>query len=123
MTIKINGTDLTIKNSFRNYVIFERITGSSFNKMETLEDILNLFYACVLASAHRADKTVTVNEFYDFIDSNPQSITDFAEWLSKEMSTSNMLNPQTDKPNSKTTKKRANLPYIAPSGGFGVSGG
>lgn len=107
MTININGTDLKIKNSFRNYVIYERIAGESFTKMESLEDILNLFYACVLASAHRADKTVSVNDFYDYIDANPQSITDFAEWLSVEMSTSNMLNPQTDKPNTKTTKKKS----------------
>lgn len=109
MTININGTDLQIKNSFRNYVIYERIAGSTFSKMESLEDILNLFYSCVLASAHRANKTVSVNEFYDFIDANPQSITDFAEWLSIEMSNSNMLNPQTDKPNNntKTTKKKS----------------
>lgn len=108
MTININGTELQIKNSFRNYVIYERIAGESFSKMESLEDLLNLYYACVLASAHRADKTVSVNEFYDFIDANPQSITDFAEWLSVEMSNSNMLNPQTDTPNkTKTTKKKS----------------
>lgn len=105
MRITINNTDLEIKNSFRNYVIYERITGATFSSVDKLEDILNLFYSCVLASAHREDKTVTINDFYDFVDDNPQSITDFVSWLTEEMRVSNMLTPQQDN-NSKPSKKK-----------------
>lgn len=103
MKITINNTELQLKNSFRNYVIYERITGSTFSNVDKLEDILNLFYSCILAAAHREDKSISVNDFYDFVDDNPQSISDFVSWLTEQMKVSNMLNPQTD---SKPSKKK-----------------
>lgn len=103
MKITINNTDLELKNSFRNYIIFERITGASFSTIDKLEDILNFYYSCILAAAQREGITISVNDFYDYIDDNPQSISEFVTWLQSELTTSNMLNPQTD---SKPSKKK-----------------
>lgn len=107
MKITINNTELQLKNSFRNYVIYERITGSTFSNVDKLEDILNLFYSCILAAAQREGITISVNDFYDYIDDNPQSIHEFVVWLQSELTISNMLNPQSDtNPKPKTTKKK-----------------
>lgn len=78
MKIQIKNTEITLKYSFRSLIIYEQITGKSFEP-KSLGDIIIYFYSSVLGSAK--DFTITYDEFLDWLDENPSAITDFSKWL------------------------------------------
>ena len=47
MTIRIKGKEYTLKSSFRSYMIYENITGKSFEPT-TMTDIINFFFCVVI---------------------------------------------------------------------------
>lgn len=109
MTIKFLDKEITLKNSFRTYIIFENITGKSFQNAASLSDILCFMYATILASAKTTD--ITFDEFMDYIDENPTMVTEFSQWLMKsneiiaEASNDNLELEDTAK--KKTKKKKS----------------
>jgi hypothetical protein len=47
MKIQIKDIEITLKSTFRTYIIFENITGKSFQNVATLSDILCFMYATI----------------------------------------------------------------------------
>ena len=79
MKIQILDREVELKSSFRAYIIFENITGKSFQSVQTLSDVLVFMYATILASLKTTD--ISFDAFMDYIDSNPSVVTEFSEWL------------------------------------------
>ena len=79
MKIQILDKEVELKSSFRAYIIFENITGKSFQSVQTLADVLVFMYATILASLKTTD--ISFDAFMDYIDSNPDVVTEFSEWL------------------------------------------
>lgn len=79
MKIQILDREVELKSSFRAYIIFENITGKSFQSVQTLSDVLVFMYATILASLKTTD--ISFDAFMDYIDSNPNVVTEFSEWL------------------------------------------
>lgn len=100
MKIQIKGQDIELKPSFRAYIIFENITGKSFQSVSTLSDIVCFFYASVLAVTKNAN--ISFDEFMDFVDSDPLIVTQFAEWITKTNDViSEASNPTIEKEDTK----------------------
>ena len=107
MKVQILGRDIELKATFRAYIIFENITGKSFQQLSTLADVLTFFYATILGSAKTTD--ISFDAFLDFIDENPNVVTEFSEWMAgsnavvEEASNNNVEKEDAKK---KTTRKQ-----------------
>ena len=107
MKIQILDKEVELKNSFRAYIIFENITGKSFQSVNTLGDILIFMYSTVLASLKTTD--ISFDAFMDYIDENPDVVTQFSLWLAQSHEfineASNKLEDDTKKKTVRKTKK------------------
>lgn len=107
MKIQILDKEVELKNSFRAYIIFENITGKSFQSVNTLGDILIFMYSTVLASLKTTD--ISFDAFMDYIDENPDVVTQFSLWLAQSHEVineaSNKLEDDTKKKTVRKTKK------------------
>ena len=109
MKIQILGRDIELKATFRAYIIFENITGKSFQQLSTLADVLTFFYATILGSAKTTD--ISFDAFLDFIDENPNVVTEFSQWMTgsnavvEEASNNNVEKEDTKKKISRKTKQ------------------
>lgn len=97
MKVHINGKDIELKYSFRGFMIYEKITGESFNPKGITEMII-YFYSCLLAS-DKSNQSLGFEEFTDFLDDNPQLLGEFSEWLSSVLGVKSYIQGQ----NSETT--------------------
>lgn len=109
MTIQFKEREITLKQSFRTYIIFENITGKSFQSASTLADMLCFMYASILASTKTTD--ISFDEFLDYVDDKPEVVAEFSEWLLKsnsviaEATNDNIENEDSTK--KKTRQKRS----------------
>ena len=109
MKIQILGREIELKATFRAYLIFENITGKSFQQLSTLADVLTFFYATILGSAKTTD--ISFDDFLDFIDENPNIVTEFSEWMAgsnavvEEASNNNVEKEDVKKKTSRKQKK------------------
>lgn len=78
MKIIYKEKEYELKWSFRALMIYENITKQTFNP-KTLSDVLIFFYS-ILCSSAKGD-TIIFDEFMDWVDQNPTSITEFSQWL------------------------------------------
>ena len=107
MKVQILGREIELKATFRAYIIFENITGKSFQQLSTLADVLTFFYATILGSAKITD--ISFDDFLDFIDANPNVVTEFSEWMAgsnavvEEASNNNV---EKDDAKKKTSRKQ-----------------
>ena len=78
MKVNFNDKEIELRYSFRSMIVYEKITNESFSPKGVTE-IINYFYATVLAS----DKTLELGyeTFLDYLDENPEKLTEFNEWL------------------------------------------
>lgn len=81
MTININDKEITLKHTFRSYIIYETITGKSFEP-KTVTDILTYFYSVVMASEPTAE--ITFDNFIDWIDQHEDQLSAFVSWLTQQ---------------------------------------
>lgn len=100
MEVKINDEVVTLKYGFRALMMFEKITGKTFQG-GGLNDALTLFYCCYVAG--NLDTTVTFDDFIDYLDNNPNEVVRFTEWLSKRLSVEGNITEQKD---GKETKEK-----------------
>ena len=109
MKVNILGREIELKATFRAYIIFENITGKSFQQLSTLADVLTFFYATILGSAKTTD--ISFDDFLDFIDANPNVVTEFSEWMAgsnavvEEASNNNVEKEDVKKKTSRKQKK------------------
>lgn len=104
MKIEINDKEVTLRLSFRAYMIYENITGKSFAPA-TMTDIINFFFCVLITSAN--DYDLKYNDFLDILDARPEYMTEFSEWLAAEFSKNDRLGPdvEDDKKKVKAQKK------------------
>ena len=112
MQINYKGHQLTLRESFLNYIAYEEMTGESFNP-KGLKDIINYFYCCVYAASYDIpDVVLNWKEFIEFLDKEPEKLEEFEKWLLAERTkqTDMISNPEEeaeaeDKKNKKVDKK------------------
>lgn len=92
MKIQINNTEIELRYSFKALMMYENIQKESFNP-KTLSDIVVFMYSVVLASAPK-NATILFDEFIEWLDANPNSITDFATWLADVITKQQTLAPE-----------------------------
>lgn len=103
MVFKINEKEFELKMSFRAYMLYENITGKSFEPT-TMTDIINFFYCVVITSAK--DYDYKYNDFLDALDDNQNLMVEFSEWLTNEYTKNEMLSPSEDEDSKKKVKKK-----------------
>lgn len=79
MKVFIKDKEITLKYSFRGYMIFENVSQHTFTGDGGMQDMVVLFYSMIMGS----DKTLvlTFEEFLDWLDENPMSFAEFGTWL------------------------------------------
>ena len=81
ITIKIEGKDLTIKQSFRALMLFEEMTNKTVNEItESVADSMKMFY-CILKANNVDTFNWNFEQFLDIIDEQPEVFTKFNTYL------------------------------------------
>lgn len=106
MKVIIKENEIELKYSFRSFMIYENITGKSFQPTN-LTDILIFFYSTILGSSKNAE--LKFDEFMDLIDIHPELVTEFSEWISTTSEVNNEIENKSkdnvDQGGSKKPKK------------------
>ena len=101
MKITINDKEITLKHTFRSFIIYENITKKSF-EFKGLTEILIYFYSTIMASDKELD--LSFDDFIEWLDDNPQSIQDFSKWLMSTVKVNDYLNGEVEKDNENPKK-------------------
>lgn len=102
MKITINNKEITLRYSFRAMMIYEKITGTSFNP-KGITEIMIYFYSSILASDK--DIALTFEEFMNWIDGEPKALNDFSVWLTSTLTKNSVLNESDGSGDESTSKK------------------
>lgn len=94
MKMIIEEQEVELKMSLRAHMLYENITGKSFEP-QTMTDMINFFFCIVITSAKNYD--YKYNDFLDKLDENPQLLVEFSQWLEAEYTKTNMLSPDPEK--------------------------
>ena len=113
MKIKIKDHEIELKYTLRSFTIYEQLTGSglNFSDINTIEQIVTLFFANVLGSLQKSRQPldITYDDLWDYIDDNGGNkvITEFSEWFVKQMEAQNQIAKLSlkDKSNKDKTNK------------------
>lgn len=91
MKVNFNNKEIELRYSFRSMIVYEKLTNESFAP-KGITEIINYFYATVLAS----DKTLELGyeTFLDYLDENPEKLSEFNEWLVSVTERNNRINGQ-----------------------------
>lgn len=81
MEITINNKTITLKRTFRSYIIYESATGKPFAP-KSLTDSITFFYCTVIASDQELE--ITFDEFLDWLDDNETALQEFTDWLVRQ---------------------------------------
>lgn len=92
MKINIKEKEIELRYSYRALMMYENIQKKSFNP-QTLSDIIIFFYCIALASLRNEE--LLFDDFMDWIDDNPTSITDFSNWLADIFNLQAVITPDT----------------------------
>lgn len=99
MTIDFNGKKFELKYGFRQLMMYENIAKESFQPT-SLTSIINFFYAILLSQS--MNDPIDYDKFLDWLDKNPEILTDFSNWLVQVLTTnSSISNTDTKKKNKK----------------------
>ena len=104
MNIKINDIEIELKNSFKSYIAYEDVTGESFAPTG-LKNIITLFYCMAMTSNY--DLALTFDEFLEWLDANPDQLTNFTNFLVEKNKRNDALSkPAEEKQPAETDKKK-----------------
>lgn len=78
MKITIKGKEIELVNTMRTMIMYENITEKTFAP-ESVTDIIIYMYCVVLASSK--DYSLTLDDFIEYIDENPDIFEQFSIWL------------------------------------------
>lgn len=102
MEITIKDTKVTLKQSFRTAMLYENITNESFGNNLNTSNFILYFYCNVLGS--EPTLTIGFDDFIDFLDLNPNLLSEFTQWLIETNKVQDKLKGTTEE---KTVKKKA----------------
>lgn len=94
MNITYKEHNYELKYSFRALMIYENITQKSF-KPESLTDMITLFYSVLLSTAKT--EPIQFDEFVDYLDENPELLSEFSNWLVETISINDKKSPKPKK--------------------------
>ena len=72
--------DLNLHETFRTHMIYEDVTKESFTPT-SIKNVLIYFFANTMAC--NRELAVDFDEFLDWVDKNPNMVSDFIDWLTK----------------------------------------
>lgn len=78
MQITLNKKKITLKYTLRAMMMYENMTQKSFSP-NSITDVITFMYCVVIASSK--DYSITFDQFIDYIDEHPETMTKFAEWI------------------------------------------
>lgn len=82
----INNREVELKYSIRAMMMYENITGESFNP-KNLTDILTFFY-CIVVSSMK-DYSYSFENFIDELDNEPSKLEELTKWMNDNISNQN----------------------------------
>ena len=88
MKIKINGNEITLKQTIRSLLMFENIQGTSYAP-KSLNDILLYLYCVVVASSK--DYTFSYEDWIDWVDDNPADLEKVVQFIQQTEETQNNI--------------------------------
>lgn len=103
MKINIKDKELNLKYSFRSMMIYEKITGVSFNP-RGITEIIVYFYSTILASDK--DIALTLDEFVDWIDEHPNMLNDFSVWMTSIIEKNSTMGEDEENSDDENSKKK-----------------
>lgn len=102
MKITIYNKEINLRYSFRAMMIYEKITGTSFNP-KGITEIMIYFYSTILASDK--DIALTFEDFMNWIDENPTVLNDFSSWLTSTLTKNGVMSDSDGSGEDSTSKK------------------
>lgn len=102
MKITIHNKEINLRYSFRAMMIYEKITGTSFNP-KGITEIMIYFYSTILASDK--DIALTFEEFMNWIDENPIVLNEFSSWLTSTLTKNGVMNESDGNGDNSFSKK------------------
>ena len=102
MKVTIKNKEIELRYSFRSMMIYEKITGTSFNPKGVTE-IMIYFYSSILASDKNID--LSFEDFMNWIDENPNALNDFTMWISSTLTKNSVLNESDGSGDNSNVKK------------------
>ncbi len=105
MIINIADKEIKLRNTFRSHIIYEGITGHTFAP-NGLTDIITFFYSDTMAAD--SELSLTFEEFVDWLDAHPDTLTEYAKYLTENIARNTTLSPKSEekKKAPKDTKKK-----------------
>lgn len=88
MVINLKNKLIELKYTFRGYMIFEEITDKSFEG--GIKDTIILFYSMLMGSSK--ELSIEFDDFMDWLDENPDKLSEFTEWLQSNIKSRNLRN-------------------------------
>lgn len=88
MIVNIKDKEIELKYTLRSMIMYENITEQTFNPT-TMTDIITYMYCVVVASSK--DYSLKFDEFIDYIDENPNIITEFGTWIQEVVNTNDIF--------------------------------
>lgn len=93
MNVTIHNREINLRYSFRAMMIYEKITGTSFNP-KGITEIMIYFYSTILASDK--DIALTFEEFMNWVDENPTVFNEYSVWLTSTLTKNSVMNEKSD---------------------------
>lgn len=103
MTIKYNDNEINVKYGFKAFLIYENITGKSFNPTG-LQDIVYFFYACVCAG--QKGDFIPFDDFMDFLDEHIEVFQEFSDYIQQQTAKQHTLAPVVEEKEDGAKKKK-----------------
>lgn len=105
MKIQIKDKDIELKYSFRAMMLFEEITKESFN-LRGMKDLIVYLYSTIVASDKDLD--LDFEAFMDWLDSNPEVLNEFGEWVINHGKKNEQFRTQSDDDSDNSELKKNN---------------
>ena len=103
MNVTIHNREINLRYSFRAMMIYEKITGTSFNP-KGITEIMIYFYSTILASDK--DISLTFEEFMNWVDENPTVFNEYSVWLTSTLTKNSVMNEESDGSGEDSTLKK-----------------
>lgn len=82
MVVNINGNEFKIKDSLKNWIIYEELNGNT--EINSITDMVKFFYSCVLASDWGREDFINFVDFIEWLDyEENEPLERFGEWFSQ----------------------------------------
>lgn len=88
MKINIKDKEVELKYSIRVLLMYENITGKTFES-SSITNLITFFYCVVVYSAN--DYSIMLDEFITWIDENDGVLVEFGNWLTATNDTNSKL--------------------------------